>query len=454
MGKYCRVVYWVNAHQIETLAKICLENGNRLNMTVAAEKLGVKYHNLYKFFRSGRNEGLFTVSKVGGLSVISFVPTVRDLAPPLDTEQAKLKQNRQNANNGQDFKKISSELFNALKILNKFKGWGQTEIIDEKGTRRFKFFSPLHEAAFNRCVDLFRSWLLECAYKKLIFQAPGSPDIIEMEYKNRFTDNGRKMHMREVFDDVFNTGTRTYKSGSFITLTTNPDNFENMYDANKEMSKNWNRLITFLRRKTGRKLRYVNVREFQKNGRLHMHVIVFGLSLKQDVVDKRRNIFTNSMIQNAWIRYGQGSITNVIPLKYDNDRGLLTWVNDKPDDCAKNEDPIDYLKKYLSKVFKGNFEPEFDLSDNDYKPNEKDLFNLDELPLNVESAYFHAVSLFQYWANSCRFYTYSPDLLSGLLAFQRLIDKFLKRERRKQFPLKMIGVYDEYSGIFRIKKPS
>ena len=447
----------MNAKNVETLAKVCLSNGNKLNMSSAAAMVGVKYHNLYKWFRDDHHLGLFTVEKSGCYNLISFKPTHPETKPPLDTEQAKLKQNEQNSGKGLKFdkeKKMSSELFNALKILKKFKGWGQTEIINDKGTRRFKFHSPLHEAAFYRCVDLFRSWLEECAFKKLLFQNPGSSDIIEMDYKNRFTDNGRKMHMREVFDDVFLTGARTYKSGSFITLTTNPDNFKNMYEANRAMSANWNRLISYLRRKTGRKLRYVNVREFQKNGRLHMHVIIFGISLKQDVIDKRRNIYTNSKIEAAWKRYGQGSITNVIPLKYDKSRDVLTWCNDRPDDCNKDQDPIDYLRKYLSKVFKGNFEPEFDLKENEYSPNKNDLFQSDELPLNVESAWFHAVSLFQYWANSCRFYTYSPDLLSGVLAFDRLISKFLKRERRKQFPLKMIGVYDSFYGIYRLKSPS
>lgn len=66
------------------LEKLCLENDNLLAFPLAADLLGVPYANLYKFFRSGRNEGLFLREKVGAMYYIKFAPSLPQTGPPLD----------------------------------------------------------------------------------------------------------------------------------------------------------------------------------------------------------------------------------------------------------------------------------------------------------------------------------------------------------------------------------
>lgn len=73
------------------LQKLCLEYDNFLAFPLAAELLGVKYDNLYKFFRDGRNEGMFVREKAGAMYYIKFAPSLPQTGPPLDKGKAKLK---------------------------------------------------------------------------------------------------------------------------------------------------------------------------------------------------------------------------------------------------------------------------------------------------------------------------------------------------------------------------
>jgi len=44
---------------IKSLEKLCLSYDNSLAFSLAVDLLKVKYHDLCKFFRSGRNVGIF-----------------------------------------------------------------------------------------------------------------------------------------------------------------------------------------------------------------------------------------------------------------------------------------------------------------------------------------------------------------------------------------------------------
>lgn len=90
------------------------------------------------------------------------------------------------------------------------------------------------------------------------------------------------------------------------------------------------------------KFQYLNVLEFQKNGRLHNHIAVFGMDYVLDVREMKKK----------WQDYGQGEVVHAYSLKKHPDNPMSwTWKNpnNRPSDC-RNKDPVDYLREYLSKA--------------------------------------------------------------------------------------------------------
>lgn len=89
-------------------------------------------------------------------------------------------------------------------------------------------------------------------------------------------------------------------------------------------------------------LTYINVNEFQLNGRLHSHFAIFGLDYLMDIHE----------LSKKWEDYGQGKIVHAYALKK-HPTNPLSWTwknpNNRPND-HRNKDPIDYLKVYLLKA--------------------------------------------------------------------------------------------------------
>lgn len=115
------------------------------------------------------------------------------------------------------------------------------------------------------------------------------------------------------------------------------------------------------------KMPYLCVREFQRNGNVHYHVIIFGI----------RYLKHNDEISQIWQQYGQGKITKINKIRWSDTHGY-TWDGRAPDDSSGRQ-PMEYLKKYLLKGQYANKNPEAALL---------------------------------YWVFNSRFYTYSSSLLS------------------------------------------
>lgn len=264
--------------------------------------------------------------------------------------------------------KVGYERKQAIKKIWKINGFGQTQEVGEG--RAFRFHSPYHKQLYDGCLDLFgkyvhRTNMLELCFEPLddFFGA-----TVVKPYATRFISVPRQIVLRENYEKAFKGGESQYDKGSFVTLTTDPKQFNNLWLANKYFQKNWNRLITNLRKKTGKELPYVCVREFQKNGRVHFHICIFGIHLPPT----KKNAPYNNPISKLWKKYGQGQITDVKNLVSKD--GAMQWLHDKPGDCKKDESPMKYLKKYLLK------------------------------------AQYDETAQFQYWIYNARYYTYSQSL--------------------------------------------
>lgn len=527
---------------ILNLQKLCLAHDNLLAFSLAVELLGVKYDNLYKFFRSGRNEGMFVREKVGALYYIKFVPTLPQTEPPLDKGKAKLKPKRKPrtiktklkllgkfetldlwCKEAEDFlitdeyeeylilweklaagvvsgdfisidqtttkrlkalfgknddivgaiedfeqtihtlrpirkmpRPISDDLYEARYYIRKWRGWGHTEL-DSAGRRYFKFTTEAQKMDFESCMKCFKRWISTLSKKVLVF-VDSEGAIIHKPFRTRFTDDSRQARLREVYEDAFFAGESKFRTATFITLTTNPDNFNSMDEANKAMGENFNRFMAYLRKhfkKTGKQMPYINVREFQQNGRLHMHIVLFGITLQQNVVDIKKRIYTNELVEDAWIRYGQGSVTDTRPLSWNDDKQMLWWDgrSNKPADCKSGESPFEYLKKYLRKVLSGNDKDIVDYDDYediiDFVDDNGEAVDVSD---NVVAALHHSKSLFQYWVNNCRFYTKSQSLVSDYFAKELFKMKMKINKRRREHPIRMVGILNTGSGIMYVSE--
>ena len=131
--------------------------------------------------------------------------------------------------------------------------------------------------------------------------------------------------------------TRRHKKAVHLTVTTDPNRFYSLYAANRHFQKAFNRFMSFLTRKLGKRPEYITAYEFTKSGLLHAHILLFGLSW----------LSHKHAISEDWNRCGQGSITYIYSVR--NDNGRWVYARGKPTDFKKDKTAADYLKKYLLK---------------------------------------------------------------------------------------------------------
>lgn len=124
------------------------------------------------------------------------------------------------------------------------------------------------------------------------------------------------------------------------------------------------------------KFPYICVREYQKNGNVHFHIIIFGI----------RWLMPAKKLSQLWEEYGQGSQVNLNAIRLDEERGYVWESGEAPED-SQGRQPMEYLKKYL-----------------------------------LKGQYFDDAST-QYWLNSSRFFTYSQSLLSDENRTQPIVSK-------------------------------
>ncbi len=221
----------------------------------------------------------------------------------------------------------------------------------------------------EKCQDLFSQYLEDIAIKVLHLQPDPTKNLygppIYLQYATRFTSVPRQIEIREKYEQIWKNSLGSYQKAVMLTLTTDPKQFRNLEEANKAIQKNWNKLITRLRKNTKKELKYICIREFQKNGRIHLHIVIFGIGY----------LINAKKLSKIWAGYGQGKIIDILSLVNRNQE--WTWARKKPTDSG-NRNPMNYLKKYISKA----------QTDEDVQ--------------------------YQYWMTESRFYTYSYSLLETI----------------------------------------
>lgn len=166
-------------------------------------------------------------------------------------------------------------------------------------------------------------------------------EIKTSPYATRFNSLPRKIEQEKRYKILWNNATSMFQRGVFLTITTDPKRHRNVEEANKAFGPALNRFMTWIRKKVkslgyGR-VSYICANEFQKNGLLHAHIVIFG----------PRYLEHYRKVSHQWSRTGQGKIVYLYSLRKDGNGWY--WVKQKPKDAEKGQSAGEYLKKYISK---------------------------------------------------------------------------------------------------------
>lgn len=233
----------------------------------------------------------------------------------------------------------------------------------------------------------YNSYLKKIDRERIVLVDPLNPaEYLVLPYRTRFNDKHRQLANLDTFEEKFSDAENYYDSAVFLTLTTDPAMHKTLWHANRHMAPAWNRYMSLLTKrniihfkeevakseiptmqnagmtdaeikdfqKSRKYRRHLNdlvrsqnrswrpraicCNEFQKNGLIHSHVMIFGTSW----------IDLKSQIETDWTRCGQGRIVDVCAVRRTPDG--WTWAGAKPADAKGDEDAKTYLKKYLNKA--------------------------------------------------------------------------------------------------------
>jgi len=227
-----------------------------------------------------------------------------------------------------------------------------------------KQLNPELTRRLNNVNNMFHQWEDECSRKVIVLKNMESEDFIEIPYKTRFNDEGRKLKNVKIYNTGIENSLKKHKFGVFLTLTTDPQiwmtpkgeefkrhvkdgsktyHFDgtgqggDLYQANRHESEAWRRWYEKVCHQYGTRIPYIRCVEFQKNGLIHTHVLLFGVTWRKSWAEFAKEWGT---------KYNQGYLNKAYLIENDGEK--WTWKDHKPTD-AKNRSPADYLKKYLIK---------------------------------------------------------------------------------------------------------
>lgn len=184
--------------------------------------------------------------------------------------------------------------------------------------------------------------------QKIIALISSEGDILGSQYSTRFNDLKKAAISLKKFDYAVDKSLEDYNKAVFLTLTTDPKRFPNLWEANRSFSKSWNKFLSFITKRLGHRPKYITAFEYTKSGLMHCHAVIFV----EYLIDVRE-------ISKAWSDIGQATHVYIYALHNQFARGgkkrQWLWLKSRPKDPKtgrpiKTKSGTDYLKKYLKKA--------------------------------------------------------------------------------------------------------
>jgi phage gpG-like protein len=142
----------------------------------------------------------------------------------------------------------------------------------------------------SEIIDLFKDYIDDVTQKRIIL-IPKEEYRDELEplilgYEVRFTSKRKAKRYKEQYRYIWEATAKNYRWGVVITLTIDPEKIQSIYEARYLAQEEFNRFMTWLKKflkerarkygKSGKVYPYVRFIEYQMNGRVHYHIVVFG----------------------------------------------------------------------------------------------------------------------------------------------------------------------------------
>lgn len=251
--------------------------------------------------------------------------------------------------------------------------------VRQKGSDGKSRLNPKLTQAQKEISKMFEVWKRDVSRKNIVMRdkSAGGKYLI-LDYKTRFTDSGRHWQNEKTYRNAVKKSLEMYDDGLFITLTSDPQihmrplgseferhvndpqtgktyEFElegqggSLWTANRNESKAFRKWYERMCHRFECRPPYIRVVEFQKNGLIHTHLLLFCVDGEYwDMGDKKQ--FDWETLARDWgERYNQGVMNQVYRIK--NINGVWEWANkgEQPDDTHGRR-PADYLGKYLKKA--------------------------------------------------------------------------------------------------------
>lgn len=187
----------------------------------------------------------------------------------------------------------------------------------------------------DEIIEYARCYIESTTDKVIILRKMRTNEIIKIPYLTRFSS---KYYSSKAKTLVKLASIERFERGIFMTLTINPHNYSTEYEAKTAITKEVNRLITWIKKDSGIlkdwKEEYISVIEFQHNGMPHYHILFFGATWA-DI----------SRIREQYERYmGRGTFFHIQYVK-------PIW-RDGEDGKIHKTTAVHYLLKYIFKAGK------------------------------------------------------------------------------------------------------
>jgi hypothetical protein len=312
---------------VSEIKNFCLEYPRPLKDIARKFKLSIK--SLYNFLSTKLFKDNFLFSKTDGIINILTNPTT---IKPEQVARATKGHNPKYAPI-EDLKRVSPERLNAVLKLNRIKDFGRFNLI----TKKFEYQNSVYQEVNSE----FRKYCNRVNNESLVLTRTTNGNPMQgidykLPYKTRFTDKTRQLQNLSNFQAVWNKARKSYLKAVFLTLTIAPEGGESLYQANLRAKNAYRKFMRKIKYRFPQIKNYITVNEFQQNGRLHFHILIFGINW----------ITTYKDLQRIWMSCNGGYMISVRGLK--NTKQGWKWTRAAPSD-SKGMQPGDYLESYLTK---------------------------------------------------------------------------------------------------------
>jgi len=367
---YKEIVSWSLGYVVRNYGYCSILEIAKVLSKILKRDLEVVRTTLHKLFRNLEKKGVVKLSKRSGLTWVE-VANVKKAIELIDHKVDLISISRE--------RETTSESYSIRQKI-KWGGWllGNRKVsIERCMSSKWLWSIGLRKESRDDLEQWFLEWVDRVRDKVLIFVDPDTGDITVSKYSSRFTDPRRALDQLSKFKRVYSYLTKRYSSGVFLTITLPP--IFPIGIAPKVLSYMIKQLRSWISKRIKRKFNLVTVREFQDNGFIHAHIVIFGVERIEDkeVLTKRLDLWMVTAILRLEKWFDYGVVKRLIKRylryckKHKKYEGPINWItpinfrtgewNPPPDALkfakSKNCDggfPSvgDYLSKYITKMYR------------------------------------------------------------------------------------------------------